>query len=129
MLQHLIVGILKTNVSGYSGYRFPAHEEMKGPALSLLSALEGTLSEDDCIAKVHGLARVFLLAMPDMVYASKWEAPLEALIAVFALDRNANFKQPKEITQSFAMLTYNIRGCMLYEAYEFLAHFNGDLYK
>jgi len=47
---------------------------------------------------------------------SKWSNPLECLIAVYELEEDGIFKQPEDVTQIYAQLSYHIRCVTLYEA-------------
>lgn len=114
----------------YEGYTFPMTPEHMELGLDLLAILEE--GSELAVLALHEFVKPFLLAVPftgDMEEYSKWSDPMECLLAVHFVQQDGNFRQPKDVTQTFAHLSYHIRGAMLYEAYQLKGQFNNDLAK
>lgn len=104
-----------------------SHIELGKDLLAILS--EGS---EHAVLALHEFVKPFLLATPymgDMEEYSKWSDPLECLLAVHFVQEDGNFRQPKDVTQTFAHMSYHIHGAMLYEGYLIKGDFNNDLAK
>lgn len=104
-----------------------AHKDLGLDLLAILK--EGS---DLAVLALHEFVKPFLLSVAydgDIEDYSKWSDPIECLLALHFLQQDGNFRQPKDVTQTFAHLSYHIRGAMLYEAHLIKATFNNDLAK
>jgi len=64
--------------------------------------------------------------IPKGITASKWNYPIEGLMAIYALRPGGIFMEPADATQMFGQLVYHIRGTTLYQALLNLAEFDND---
>lgn len=62
--------------------------------------------------------------MPDF---SKFNNPIECLMALSNIRDDGNFKQATDVTQMFAQIHYHMRGSMLFEGTRHAGEFDNDL--
>jgi hypothetical protein len=115
---------------GYSGYKFPITKDQAAAAKNLLAILEGAPGNAS-EAFHHFIKPLFFSSEEEinMLDYSKWNNVLECAYALLFLQKDGNFRQPHEITQTFAHFLYGIRGAVLYEGSLHVSNHKHDLYK
>lgn len=112
-------------------YTFPGTDQDTRNIKELIRAIAFDTVEE-MVVPLHRVVCGFLFARPiDSVSAeySKWNEPIECLIAVYALKEDGNFLPPSSITGLYARLFYHCRCAILYEAMLRLPEFQGDSIK
>lgn len=111
-------------------YQFPLDSDQVQCGLRLIDILNN--GKGDAIEAIHQFSLCFLAPRnleDNMDNYSKWDDPLECLIAIHCLNEDGNFKRPHEVTQLFAKVKYFIRGATLLEGIRNKEQFNNDIYK
>lgn len=111
-------------------YQFPLDPDQVHGGLKLINILND--DEGDVIEAIHQFSLCFLAPrnLADNIdNYSKWDDPLECLIAIHCLNEDGNFKRPHEVTQLFAKLKYLIRGATLLEGIRHKEEFDNDIYR
>lgn len=107
-------------------YQYP----ITPPLAESLALLENALDIPDStpIPLVHNVALALFSprdSSQDIGDYNKWLDPLECFLAIYNLKTSGNFKEPKDVTQVFAILVYLVRGTTLYEGHkDYLIHNN-----
>ncbi|KAF8956798.1 hypothetical protein BDZ97DRAFT_1925070 [Flammula alnicola] len=115
-----------------SGYQFPLTDEIREHAKTLTDILKST-SQEGGVDAFHDFIKLILYPMDrsedDDDEYSKWDEPIECLLAIDALREDGNFKAAHEITGIFAKFFYHLRGAVLYQGLRNKFNFGNNAYK
>lgn len=87
--------------------------------------------DSDLICSFHAFICPFLYPRAQSTghKPSKWNNPIERFMAVYSLQADRTFRKAQDVTQLFAILTYHIRGAILYQGFLNCDNFDGNLYR
>ena len=110
-----VYGIAVTSEGNHpSGYQFPLTSGDRANLHSLKKRLAKQRPKD-CVAAFHKFIKP-LLYPSESPSSSKWDDSVECFIALYSLDEDGTFKQPKNIGPLFSILQYFIRCAIFREA-------------
>ncbi|KAF8970785.1 hypothetical protein BDZ97DRAFT_1914276 [Flammula alnicola] len=125
VLHKLTYGVATSlSLSNETGYTFPLTEEDKNNLRALERKLTGARSKpSDAVQEFHNFIRPFLYPREQLEDAAattssftKWNHPLECFIALYALNPDGTFDEPKNMTKLFAILHHHMSGAIYWEA-------------
>ncbi|PPR05282.1 hypothetical protein CVT26_011477 [Gymnopilus dilepis] len=131
LLHHWTHAIMLTLEGHTSGYQFPLTDSDKENARQLRDILKSG-STSGGITAFHHFIKPLLYSRTDsesMNEYTKWNEPVECLLAMSALREGGTFKSAHESTQILSYTGYHIRSAILYEGYANRKAFGDNLYK
>jgi hypothetical protein len=110
-----VYGIAVTSEGNHpSEYQFPLTSVDRANLRSLQNRLVKHHPKD-CMAAFHKFIKP-LLYPSESASTSKWDDPVECFIALYSLDEDGTFKQPKNMSPVLTILRYFIRCAIFREA-------------
>jgi len=85
----------------------------------------------NCVLSLHRFIKPLLYprSVVDLVELNRFDEVFECIIAVYVVTESGGWKDPKDVTQIYAMLIYHIRDAIIYEATLRLSDFGGNILK